>query len=496
MCGGVGMVGATVAVKPIERVLDALKEYRECRRGYTARCPAHNDSEPSLTIWEDEADGHVGLKCFAGCSRVAIAEALGLTEQELYVSDGKYKPKRTPRKIVLMDLAIDKCIHPLLLAHYGLADGYTGITSKGREVKNVIRIPYYLEDGQEYTRFRIRANLTAKKGSWWNTDSQDPLIPYGLNRLEDARKAGYLIIPEGESDCLTLWRFGFPALGNPSASMYNTIHADMLKSIERVFVLAELTENAGRAFPGNVTKRLQETGYTGTCYAVPLLTTHEAKDPNALLQKLFLEGRINDFKDEMQKALDAAMLIGSESQKAEQPQSSDDLRPLVADAIEKQDVAALYDLAERLALLDTKEQAVLCGLIQTSMQKDKAFSWSSFKKLLAEAKSAQRKREQEERAYVTGRPQILLGRQEREELDDALSALYKANTTPVMFVQGGKLVRIRRDEKGTPMIEAMTDNMIIDRLIRVADFVSYNEMDDSYSSVHPKQRLAQLICSQ
>ena len=44
-------------------------------RGWIARCPAHDDRNPSLSI-ADGADGRILVTCFAGCSWMAIRDAL------------------------------------------------------------------------------------------------------------------------------------------------------------------------------------------------------------------------------------------------------------------------------------------------------------------------------------------------------------------------------------------------------------------------------------
>lgn len=56
-------------------VLPRLEAVRPCAGGWVARCPAHSDRNPSLSI--REVDGKVLLKCFAGCSFEAIRDALG-----------------------------------------------------------------------------------------------------------------------------------------------------------------------------------------------------------------------------------------------------------------------------------------------------------------------------------------------------------------------------------------------------------------------------------
>ena len=76
-------MSTTTMQQPLERVLSLLKSSRAytsqvhpSSRNHTAHCPAHNDKRSSLAVWEDETDSHVGLKCFAGCTRAAICEAL------------------------------------------------------------------------------------------------------------------------------------------------------------------------------------------------------------------------------------------------------------------------------------------------------------------------------------------------------------------------------------------------------------------------------------
>src|SRR3981081_972972 len=44
-------------------------------KGYSCRCPAHNDKNPSLSVF-DAGDGRVLFKCHAGCSQVAVMDAL------------------------------------------------------------------------------------------------------------------------------------------------------------------------------------------------------------------------------------------------------------------------------------------------------------------------------------------------------------------------------------------------------------------------------------
>ncbi len=265
---------------PIDRITSLLKHTRSiksARGGVTAQCPAHHDTENSLMVWEDDSDHHVGTMCFAGCSRSAICAAWGIAESDLYVQD--WQPKKAPKSgISTMDLCKEKWIHPRDLEIMQL--GLTEIKYEGRPA---VCIPYYRMDGTEHTRYRIRTDISAKKGSKWSTGDND-LIPYGLQRLTDARAAKYLIIVEGESDCWTLWGHRFPALGIPGAKMAGKLQTEYLTGIEKVFIIQE-PDPAGQKFASDVRKRLREIGYKRQIHTLDFQELTGVKDPNELHKK-------------------------------------------------------------------------------------------------------------------------------------------------------------------------------------------------------------------
>lgn len=75
---------------PVERVLIALRERgiepRHCGDGWSSRCPAHDDQNPSLSVGIGD-DGRALLKCHAGCSYGAVCTALRLQPADLFCSD-------------------------------------------------------------------------------------------------------------------------------------------------------------------------------------------------------------------------------------------------------------------------------------------------------------------------------------------------------------------------------------------------------------------------
>ncbi len=50
---------------------------------WTARCPAHEDRSPSLSIRELE-DGRILCYCFAGCGAANVMQAIGLSLSDLF----------------------------------------------------------------------------------------------------------------------------------------------------------------------------------------------------------------------------------------------------------------------------------------------------------------------------------------------------------------------------------------------------------------------------
>ncbi|GAB1394908.1 hypothetical protein MASR1M60_30720 [Rhodocyclaceae bacterium] len=69
-----------------EKLLERLEKVTKSKSGadkWTARCPAHDDKGPSLSICET-ADGRVLLHCFAGCSAAEVVGAVGLEMQDLF----------------------------------------------------------------------------------------------------------------------------------------------------------------------------------------------------------------------------------------------------------------------------------------------------------------------------------------------------------------------------------------------------------------------------
>src|SRR5262249_55082748 len=56
---------------------------RRSGKGWIAKCPAHDDRDPSLSISEGP-DGRALIKCHAGCDTTEVIAALGMAWRHLF----------------------------------------------------------------------------------------------------------------------------------------------------------------------------------------------------------------------------------------------------------------------------------------------------------------------------------------------------------------------------------------------------------------------------
>jgi hypothetical protein len=74
-----------------EEIADRLHA-RPSGAGFIARCPAHRDLSPSLSVREGR-EGRVLLHCFSGCSIESICHALKIKVSEICPKPGAIQPK-------------------------------------------------------------------------------------------------------------------------------------------------------------------------------------------------------------------------------------------------------------------------------------------------------------------------------------------------------------------------------------------------------------------
>ena len=72
----------------VNEFLNRLENVKGGQGRWKARCPAHPDKTPSLSVAAGE-DGKILVKCFGGCTPEKITAAMGLTMSDLYIDPPK-----------------------------------------------------------------------------------------------------------------------------------------------------------------------------------------------------------------------------------------------------------------------------------------------------------------------------------------------------------------------------------------------------------------------
>ncbi|WP_394375145.1 virulence-associated protein E [Stutzerimonas frequens] len=98
---------------PLDLLLDRHPDARKYGKRYIARCRAHEDASPSLSLSRGQ-DGRALIHCFAGCTPRDVLTAVGLELRDLFPNGQMHQPRRGPsraaieheRRIVAIGLAL------------------------------------------------------------------------------------------------------------------------------------------------------------------------------------------------------------------------------------------------------------------------------------------------------------------------------------------------------------------------------------------------------
>ena len=237
-------------MRPVDVVLEHLTSVEERDGFYRAFCPAHDDrNTPNLDIKEGE-DGRALLVCRAGCENADIISALGLEMKDLF--ERRNGHKKEFRSIPPKTTAT---VQPCNLKNYAEAKGLPvefllklGLRDQRYQKQPAVRIPYRDVDGSEAAvRYRIALERSEEGDDRFRWRTGSKTILYGLWRLEAIKRAGYVVLVEGESDAQTLWYHGIAALGVPGASNWKAEWTEYLEEIEKVYAVIE-PDQGGETF--------------------------------------------------------------------------------------------------------------------------------------------------------------------------------------------------------------------------------------------------------
>jgi len=153
-----------------------------------------------------------------------------------------------------------------------------------------VAIPYYGTQPGETIATRFRIALEGPDRFRWKKG--DHPQPYGIWRLADAQKAGWVLCVEGETDCWTAWYHGVPCLGVPGKSTWKSDWAAYLAGLDVIIWqepdAKDFTRRLGATLPGARvivapagTKDISEAHCQGQDVAVLVARLRETATPVA-----------------------------------------------------------------------------------------------------------------------------------------------------------------------------------------------------------------------
>lgn len=207
---------------PLANVLNRLEKVKRNGAGWVARCPAHEDRNPSLSITQGD-DGRVLLRCHAGCQFEAIVAAIQLRSADLF------EPQ--PEK-------------PAIVATYDYVD------ENGDMLYQAVRL----------LPKSFRQRRPDGSGGWTWSLGNTRRVLYRLPKvLEAAERGDTVYVCEGEKDVHAIEKAGATATTNAmGAGKWRDDYAASLIGAQVVIVTDN--DDTGRAHANTVLASLERAG--------------------------------------------------------------------------------------------------------------------------------------------------------------------------------------------------------------------------------------------
>jgi len=279
-------------VTPVELVLSKLPKAKRNGTGWQARCPAHNDRRPSLSIAEGDG-GRALLHCHAGCTAEAVASALGLKMADLMPEAAPALPRRpgskAPRPSCKTYATAAEAVAQLESRHGKPAARWTYHDAGGEPVGLVLR--WNLADGGKDIR-----PVSKTAGGWGNVGMPEPRPLYALPELL-ARAGGRVYVTEGEKCADAARSVGLLATTSPHGSK-SADKADWRPLTGRQVVILPDNDRAGRQYAETVAGILARLSPPAAVRFVELpelpeggdiadwLNNRDSSEPEALRQQI------------------------------------------------------------------------------------------------------------------------------------------------------------------------------------------------------------------
>lgn len=232
----------TLPTGPIGNILGRLDKVQNKGRYWLARCPAHTDNEPSLSIASGR-DGRVVVKCHAGCTTEAIMIGAGLDMTALF------PPKAERSESPYAERP------QMVTDHYDYTDANGRVLYQVRRYANPKTFRQYRPDGQ---------------GGWIaGLDGIEPVLFRLPDVIEAVALGKRVIICEGERDALNLIADGLCATTAPmGAGKWRDSMSAVLRDAPDVVILPD-NDEPGRQHAALTANSLVAHGVTVRIVPLP-----------------------------------------------------------------------------------------------------------------------------------------------------------------------------------------------------------------------------------
>jgi len=198
-----------------------LLDVRKNGSGWSARCPAHDDKKPSLSISEGE-NGRTLLFCHAGCAVAEICKAIGVSVADLNPQGSN-----------------------------GHSLGQIAATHDYRNAAGTLLFQVVRFAPKAFRQRRPDGN-----GGWVWKLGTTPRVLYRLPELLTADPGNWVFVVEGEKDADRLASVGLISTCNPAgAGKWSKLSDDSALDGRHLAIIADKDE-AGRKHAADVAKRL------------------------------------------------------------------------------------------------------------------------------------------------------------------------------------------------------------------------------------------------
>jgi hypothetical protein len=256
-------------VSPLERIQERANvlglEPKHAGNGYSCRCPAHEDRNPSLSFTSGR-DGRAVLHCHAGCEPDAVVRALGLTWAELS-PDAPAAPT-TSRKPTRLFPTANAALTELRRSKGTESGKWRYDNGEGEPVGLVAR--WDEPGGKCYLQF-------AREGNGWKLGAMPKPRPlYSLGELL-GRPAERVYVTEGEKAADAVRSVGLLAT-TVCGSRGGIAGADLSPLAGRELVVLPDRDEAGERFAEELVARLEGLAPPARVHVVRLPGLPESGD--------------------------------------------------------------------------------------------------------------------------------------------------------------------------------------------------------------------------